>query len=117
MIVAVHHASAFAEHFDRAGFSATAAKNIGVENAQRGAAKVAGADALDEARNIDMRGACAGAGRVETIQAAIGFNHGRLRLSGGLMSPNRSRSSRSSGNVAVLMKTSGSSLVFCCPRG
>ena len=48
-IVAVHDASAFAEHLDRAGARATAAQNVGVENAQRRAAQVAGGDALDEA--------------------------------------------------------------------
>ena len=73
-IVAVHDAGAFAKHFDRAGPRATAAQNIGVENAERGTAQIAGADAFDESRHIDVRGAGRGAGRIETIETTIGFN-------------------------------------------
>ena len=80
VIVAVHHAGALAQHFHRAGLGATGAENIRVENPQRRAAKIPGADALDKARNVDMRGTSAGTRRVKTIQATIGFNHGSLRL-------------------------------------
>ena len=75
----MHHAGAFAEHIHGAGARATAAQNIGVENAQRRAAQVAGGDALDEARHIDMRGTGDGAGRVEAVEAAIGLNDCGLR--------------------------------------
>src|ERR1700760_4394076 len=64
-IVSVHDAGAFAEHFDRAGPRTTAPQYIGVENAQRRTAQVAGGDALDEARDIDVRGTGRGAGRVK----------------------------------------------------
>src|SRR5580693_585753 len=80
MVVAVHHTGALAQHFHRAGLSATAAKDIRIQNPQCRAAKVPGTDALDKARNVNMRGTCAGARRVKTIQATIGFKHGSLRL-------------------------------------
>ena len=59
---------------------AASAKNVGVEDAESRAAQVAGADALDEARYIDVRWAGAGAGRVEAVEATIRFNDGGLRL-------------------------------------
>ena len=73
-VVAMHHAGAFAQHIDGAGTRATAAQNVGIENAQRGAAQVAGGDALDESGNVDVRGTGGRAGRVETIEAAVGLN-------------------------------------------
>ena len=61
----MHHAGAFAKHLNRASTRTAAAEYIGVENAQRGAAQVAGGDALDEAGNVDVRwaGAVQGASK------------------------------------------------------
>ena len=73
-VVAMHDARAFAEHVDGAGARATAAQNVGIENAQGRSAQVAGGDALDESRNIDVGGTGSGAGRVETVEAAVGLN-------------------------------------------
>ena len=58
---------------------ATAAQNVGIEDAQRRTAEIAGGDALDEAGNVDVGGAGSGAGRVETVEAAIGLDRGSLR--------------------------------------
>ena len=80
VVVAMHHACAFAEHFHRAGLRTACAKNIRIQNPQCRTAQIPGADALDKARNVDMRGAGAGAGRVKAIQATIGFNDCSLRL-------------------------------------
>src|SRR5271166_6515242 len=65
-VVAMHNAGTFAQHFNGTGTRTTSAQNVGVENAKRRAAQVAGGDALDESRHINVRGTCGGAGGVET---------------------------------------------------
>ncbi len=77
-VVAMHHAGAFAQHLHRAGAGAAGAQDVGVEDGAGGAGKVAAGDFLDEAGNIDMRGAGGGAGRIEAVEAAIGFGHRSL---------------------------------------
>jgi hypothetical protein len=79
MIVAVHDAGPFAEHLYRASLGTTAAKNVGIKDAERGAAKVSRADALNESGHIDMRWTRSRARRVKTIQATIRFDDGSLR--------------------------------------
>ena len=78
LVVAVHHARAFAQHLDRAGARAAGAQNIGVENGAGRAGKIAAGDLLDEARNIDVRGAGGGAGRIEAVQASVRLGHRSL---------------------------------------
>ena len=80
MVVAVHHAGALTQHLHRAHLRTACAKNIRIQNPQRRAANVPGTDALDKAWNVNMRGTCARARRVKTIQATIGFNHCSLGL-------------------------------------
>ena len=80
LVVAVEHAGSFAEHVDRATAGATGAENVGVENGPGGAGQVAAGDLFDESWNVDVRGAGGGAGRVETVEAAIGLRHGRLQV-------------------------------------
>ena len=75
----MHDAGAFAQNFNRTGFGTTAAKDVCVEDAQRGAAKVSGADPLDGTWNVDVGWAGSRTGCVKTVQPAIGFNDGRLR--------------------------------------
>jgi hypothetical protein len=75
----VINAGAFAEDLNGADARTTQAENIGVENCFGGPEEVAGGDFLDEARDIYMRGAGAGARRIKAEQAAVGFRHGCLR--------------------------------------
>ena len=79
MVVAMHHARALAEHLNRTGLGTAGAEDIRIEDAERGAAKITRADALDEAGHVDVRWTGAGAWRVETIQATIRFSDSRLR--------------------------------------
>ena len=74
-----HHASAFAERFGGADAAAALAENIRAENHARRAAQIAGGDFLDEGGDVDVRGASDGAGSVETIEAARGFDGGLAR--------------------------------------
>ena len=108
-IVAVHDAGALAEHFDRAGPRTTATQYIGVENAQRRTAQIAGGDALDEAGNVDVRGAGGGAGRVEAVKAAMRLDQGGLRRERRLDFAKALAEQRIVGQGAVLIKTSGES--------
>ena len=71
-------AGAFAEYVDGADARATGAEDVGVEDAEGGAAQVAGGDALDEAGDIDVCGAGGGAGRVEAVEAAVRLNDSGL---------------------------------------
>ena len=48
------------------------------------AAQIAGRDLLDEARHVDVGGAGRGTRSIETVQAAVGFHHGGLRIEGGV---------------------------------
>jgi hypothetical protein len=76
----MHDACTFAQHFHGTSLGAAAAQDVGVENPQCRTANVAGANALDEPRYVDVGGTGAGTGRVETIQATIRFNDCSLRL-------------------------------------
>ncbi len=87
VIEAMQDASTFAKHLNRAGTRTASAENIGVENAQRRTAQVAGGNALDEAGNIDVRRACSRAGCIEAVEAAIGFNRRGLGRKGRLDFP------------------------------
>jgi len=75
----MHDAGAFAQDFDRAGFGAAAAKDVGVEDAKGGAAKVPGADALNESRDINMSRTRGCTGGIKTVQTTIRLNDGSLR--------------------------------------
>ena len=84
LIVAMHHAGAFAQDVHGTDAGATQAEDVGIENGLRGAAQIAGGDLLDEARHVDVGGAGRGARSIETVEAAVGF-HGRgLRIEGGM---------------------------------
>ena len=72
-VVAVHHAGAFAQDLDRASAGAAGAKDVGVQDGAGGSGQVAAGDLLDKTGNIDMRGASRGAGRIEAVEAPIGF--------------------------------------------
>ena len=76
----MHHARAFAQHIHRAHARAAQPQNVGVQNGQRRAAQVAGGDLLDEARHVDVGGAGRRAGRVEAVEAAVGFGQRGLRI-------------------------------------
>ena len=76
LVVAMQDAGAFAEDIDGTGARAAFAEDVGVEDGLRGAFEVVAGDLLDEARDVDVRGAGGGAGRVEAVEAAIGFGHG-----------------------------------------
>jgi hypothetical protein len=78
LIVTVIDASAFAENVHRTDTGTTGAKDVGVEYGESGAAQIALRDFLDEARNVNVRGAGSDARRVETIEATIGFGEGGL---------------------------------------
>ena len=80
LIVAVHHACAFAQHVHRAHPRAAQPQNIRVQDGHGRAARIAAGDLLDEAGNIDVRGAGVGARRIEAVEAAVGF-HQRLAAS------------------------------------
>ncbi len=84
LVVAMHHAGAFAEHVHGADARAAQAEDVGIENGLGGAAQVAGRDLLDEARHVDVGGAGRGAGGIEAIEAAVGFHGGGLRIEGGM---------------------------------
>ena len=73
LVVAMIDAGAFAEDVHRADAGAAGAEDVGVEDGERGAAKIVLGDFLDEARNVDVRGAGGGAGGVEAVEAAVGF--------------------------------------------
>ena len=82
LVEAVQHAGAFAQDFHRAGAGATGAQDVGVEDGARGPGEIAAGDFLDEAGNVDVGGACAGARRVEAVEAPIGFRHRCLPVEG-----------------------------------
>ena len=84
LVVAMHHAGAFAEDVHGADARAAQAEDVGVENGLGGAAQVAGRDLLDEARHVDVGGAGRGARGIEAVEAAIGFHGGGLRIEGGV---------------------------------
>ena len=77
LVVAVHHAGAFAEDVYGAGARATGAENVGVEDRFRGTFKIAGGNLLDELGHVDVRGASGHAGSVEAVETAMGFGDGR----------------------------------------
>ena len=79
-IVAMHDARAFAQNIHRTHAGATGAQNIRVKNGESGAAQIAAGDFLDEARDVDVGGARGGAGRVETVEAAIRFRERGLGI-------------------------------------
>ena len=70
----------FAQHLGRADARAHAAQRVGFEDGARRAAQVAVGDAADEGRHVDAGRAGGDAGRVEAVQAALGFEQ-RLRAS------------------------------------
>ncbi len=79
LVDVVINASAFAQDLHGTYARATEAENVGIENCFGRAYEVAGGDFLDEARDIYMSGASAGARRIKAEQAAVGFCHGCLR--------------------------------------
>jgi hypothetical protein len=75
VILPMQNARTFAQHVDWTYTRATRPQDIGVQNADRGAAQISRRDALDKSRHIDMRWARRSTRSIETIQAAIGLNH------------------------------------------
>ena len=80
LIVLVHDAGAFAQNVDRTDARAAQRQNVRIQNGLGRSAQVAAGDLLDEARHIDVRGAGARAGRVEAVEAAVGFHHRGARF-------------------------------------
>ena len=74
LVVAVIYTGAFAENVYRTDAGAAGAENVGVENGQCRATKIALGDFLNETRNVNVGGASGGARRVEAVKAAIGFS-------------------------------------------
>ena len=72
----VAHAGLFAQHLGGADAGAHAAQRVGFQNGARRTAQVAVGNPLDEAGHVDIGGAGSLAGRVKTVQAALGFEHG-----------------------------------------
>ena len=99
LVVAMHHAGAFAQHVHRTDARAAQAQNIGVENGLRRAAQIAAGDLLDEARDVDVGGAGGGAGRVEAVEAAVGFARRPLRSEAGMRSGKLLRRFRGTGSA------------------
>src|ERR1700722_15853446 len=73
LVVAVQHAGAFAQDLNRADPGTACAQDIGVEDGSGGAGKIAAGDLLDKSWDIDMRGACCGAGCIEAEEASVGL--------------------------------------------
>jgi hypothetical protein len=73
-VVLAEHASALAKLLDKTHVRACRAKKIRFKNSPGGTAYVIGRDFLDEAGNIDVRGASVGTGGVVTEKASVGFN-------------------------------------------
>ncbi len=76
LVVAMQHAGAFAEDIHGTGARAACAEDVGVEDGLCRAFEVIAGDLLDEARDVDVRGTGGRAGRVEAVEAAVGFSHG-----------------------------------------
>ncbi len=83
-VVAQHHAGALAQHVHRTDARTTCAQNVCVQDGQRRAHQVLRGDFLDEARHIDVRGTGRRAGRIEAVEAAVGFDQRFLRSEGGM---------------------------------
>src|SRR5258708_5207029 len=82
LVVAVHHATAFAEDIYGADSRTAQAQDVGVEDGLGAAAQIAAGDLFDEARNVDVRGAGCRARGVETEEAAVGFGERGLVVEG-----------------------------------
>ena len=68
LVVAMHHASAFAQAHPRGRRASNSAREYSQSRiVSRGAAQISAGDFLDEARHVDVRRAGGGAGRVETV--------------------------------------------------
>jgi hypothetical protein len=79
-VVAMIDAGAFAKDIHGTDTRATGAENIGVEDGERGAGEVSLRDFLDETRNVNVRGAGGGAGSVEAVETAVGFDESGLGI-------------------------------------
>ena len=84
LVVAVHHAGAFAQDLDRAGAGAAGAEDVGVQDGAGRSSQVAAGDLLDKPRDIDMRGASRGAGCIEAVEAPVGFGDRGLPVQWGM---------------------------------
>ena len=84
LVVAMHHAGAFAKDVHGTHAGATEAEDVGIENGLGGAAQISGGDLLDEARHVDVGGAGRGTRSVETVQAAVGLHCRGLRIERGV---------------------------------
>ena len=91
LVVAMQNAGTFAKDIHGTGARAALAENVGIEDGLGGAFEVVGGDLLDEARDVDVRGASSGTGCVEAVEATIGFSHSR-RLVEGRMQIRKARS-------------------------
>ena len=92
-----HHAGAFAKHFGGADAAAAVAQNVGGKNDAGGAGQIAGRNFLDEGGNVDVRRTSSRAGRVETVEAARGFDGGLAEAKAPAQCPrNSSRTGRRS---------------------
>jgi hypothetical protein len=80
LVIAMKNAGAFTENFHRTDTRAARTENVGIENRQSRAAKIALRDFFDEARDVNVRRAGRDAGRVEAVETAIGFDERRLSI-------------------------------------
>src|SRR6516165_1852172 len=74
LVVAMVDAGPFAQDVHRTDTGTAGAEDVGVQDGKGRAAQIALRDFLDEARDVDMGGAGSGAGGVEAVEAAIGFD-------------------------------------------
>ena len=98
LVVAQHHAGAFAEYFHGTDARTTCTQDVGVQNGERRPHQVLCRDFLDEARHVDVRWTRRRAGRVKAIQTAIGLGQRLLRIEGGM------QIGKSAGDLRVVLK-------------
>ena len=70
------YAGALAQNFGGAHPRTGAAKNVGLQDAERRSAQIAGGDLADEARDVDAGGTGLDAGGVVAEIAAVGLHRG-----------------------------------------
>ncbi len=75
LVVAVHHARAFAQHIHRASSRTTSTQDVRIQNRLRRALKIAARNLLDELRHINMRWTGRHARRVEAVKTSIRLGH------------------------------------------
>ena len=81
-VLAAQHASAFAELLHRADPGTSGTQQIGLQDGAGRAHQVTGSNLLDEARDVDMRGAGVRTRSVVTEEAAVSFDGCFVRTEG-----------------------------------